>query len=106
MNGTPSLHRTRLGQAVQPAPMQQANGVRNNGLFSAGNIPTQTPSQRRPLATVNGNTAGRSGLSGYGMSAGLKVGRQTGKVFPFEILIDRICSNLEISRITSESVQP
>ena len=85
MNATPSLHRTRLGQAFQPTPVQQSNGIRSNNLFSAGHVPSHTPSQRRPLAAVSGNSVGRSGLSGYGMSAGLKVGRQSGIIIVLNI---------------------
>ena len=38
----------------------------------------QTPSQRQPFGPISGNSVNRPNVSGYGMSAGLKVGRQQG----------------------------
>ena len=77
INITPSAHRTRLGQPLQPtAQPAPAEGLRNPRLFTNGDI--QTPSLRRPLEKLNSNSIPRSGVGGYGMSAGLKVGRQQG----------------------------
>ena len=45
------------------------------------NSQAHTPAQRQPLANTSGNTVDRSGVNGYGMSAGMKVGRQqAGKI--------------------------
>lgn len=78
VNMTPSLHRTRLGQPMQTVTQQGISGVRNLGALATGTSQTQTPAQRRPLGGLNGNSSSRTGVSGYGMSAGLKVGRQQG----------------------------
>ncbi|MCJ1351219.1 MAG: hypothetical protein MMC33_001202 [Icmadophila ericetorum] len=79
INGTPSLHRTRLIPA-QSRGNPQVNGIgsHNLGTFTASNLHGQTPLQRRPLSNLVSASNSRSGLSGYGMSAGLKVGRQHG----------------------------
>ncbi len=52
-------------------------GHRNvSGLMGSSQM--QTPSHRQPFTNVTGNSVNRSSVSGYGMSAGLKVGRQQG----------------------------
>ncbi|MCJ1230733.1 hypothetical protein MMC12_007407 [Toensbergia leucococca] len=72
--GTPSHHRTRLGQTTtQPGNRAEP---RNQNISLVGSLQSQTPSQRQPLGSVNTNSVNRSGVSGYGMSAGMKVGRQ------------------------------
>lgn len=43
-----------------------------------GNSQNHTPAQRQPFTSVDVNSVNRTGLSGYGMSAGMKVGRQQG----------------------------
>ena len=74
--GTPSHHRTRLGQTTtQPGNRAEP---RNQNISLVGSLQSQTPSQRQPLGSVNTNSVNRSGVSGYGMSAGMKVGRQQG----------------------------
>ncbi|KAL9119570.1 MAG: hypothetical protein Q9187_003876 [Circinaria calcarea] len=78
VNMTPSLHRTRLGQPTQTITQQGTSGVRSLGALATGTSQTQTPAQRRPLGGLNGNSSSKTGVSGYGMSAGLKVGRQQG----------------------------
>lgn len=50
----------------------------NMNVYATGGVHNQTPSQRHPLGAVNVNSVGRSAMSGYGMSAGMKVGRQQG----------------------------
>ena len=73
---TPSHHRSRLGPLGQsgtpadfrPAPMGSQN---------------RSPSRRQPFNTITGNSMSKPTASGYGMSAGLKVGRQQGNgIFP------------------------
>lgn len=56
---------------------QTGNGL-SNGTFGGPNRVQQTP-QRQPLANVGTGSMGRPIISGYGMSAGLRVGRQQGK---------------------------
>ena len=76
---TPSQHRTRLGSTIRTFGQQDAGqGPINKGFFATGGVHYQTPSQRHPLGAINGNSVNRSGISGYGMSAGVKVGRQRG----------------------------
>ncbi|MCJ1245469.1 hypothetical protein MMC30_002673 [Trapelia coarctata] len=78
---TPSGHRTRLGSAL-PSVRQQASGsTRNFGAFAPASSHSQTPSQRRPLLNLGGNNVNRPSVSGYGMSAGMKIGRQQGQRF-------------------------
>jgi len=43
-----------------------------------GSSQNQTPSQRQPFGNISGNSINRPSMSGYGMSAGMKVGRQQG----------------------------
>lgn len=70
-------HRARLGPASNPASRLGVDSHRNiSGLM--GNSQIQTPSHRQPFSNVTGNSVNRSSVSGYGMSAGLKVGRQQG----------------------------
>lgn len=64
-------------------------GPINIGGYATGGLQNQTPSQRHPLGAVNANSVSRSGVSGYGMSAGIKVGRQQGtsRSFLFHLFI-------------------
>ncbi|KAL8731479.1 MAG: hypothetical protein Q9181_004289 [Wetmoreana brouardii] len=73
---TPSQHRTQLGARMQTA--HQQDGSRNSSSFMTGLSHSQTPSQRQPLGTMSASSVNRSNHGGYGMSAGLKVGRQQG----------------------------
>ncbi|KAI4122810.1 MAG: hypothetical protein LQ338_005601, partial [Usnochroma carphineum] len=77
-NFTPS-HRTQLGPQMSNMPQQ--SGSRQNPGFPAGISHNPTPSRRMPLGTVSASSVNRSHSGGYGMSAGLKVGRQ--QVFAF-----------------------
>ena len=75
---TPSHHRTRLGPITQSA---SRSSNRNPPTVAGRNLPTHTPAHRQPFANISGNTMERPGMNGYGMSAGMKVGRQqTGKI--------------------------
>ena len=61
--------------------MQQHGNQANTGNYlNAGRISAvrlqQTPSQRQPLVNLGSSGLNRSSISGYGMSAGMKVGRQ------------------------------
>lgn len=67
----------------QMSSIQQSGSQPTTGTFvNPGRIPAerlqQTPSQRQPLANVGNSSLNRSGVRGYGMSAGMKVGRQQG----------------------------
>ena len=79
-NATPSGHRTRLGSALPSAIPQVQGSTRTRGFFPTGSSHGHTPPLRRPLNGINGNAGNRSGTSGYGMSAGIKVGKPNGTV--------------------------
>ncbi|MCJ1318893.1 hypothetical protein MMC15_004225 [Xylographa vitiligo] len=78
VSNTPFGHRTRLGSMFPPSRQQ----VPGSGRAATTNVPatshTQTPSQRHSMLSMNNTTIPRSSVSGYGMSAGLKIGRQQG----------------------------
>ncbi|MCJ1381125.1 hypothetical protein MMC17_004234 [Xylographa soralifera] len=86
-SNTPFGHRTRLGSMFLPSRQQVPGPVR----AAATNVPatshTQTPSQRRPMLNMNSATIIRPSVSGYGMSAGLKIGRQQGTQTYFETIM-------------------
>ena len=73
---TPSQHRTRLG------PSKLAGNSAGDYRNQSGSLPPssqgQTPAQRQPFGNLNINSINRPNVSGYGMSAGMKVGRQQG----------------------------
>ncbi|KAL8776121.1 MAG: hypothetical protein Q9194_003352 [Teloschistes cf. exilis] len=71
---TPSQHRTQVGPQMQNAHLQGSS--RSAPSFTGGLSQGQTPSQRLPLGTMSAGSANRSNLGSYGMSAGMKVGRQ------------------------------
>lgn len=74
---TPSQHRTRLPTPARPGrqPGQLQNHNPQNGLTGKPqNSHTSMP--RQPLSGINPNNLNINGMSGYGMSAGMKVGRQ------------------------------
>ncbi|KAK7537514.1 cyclin [Phyllosticta citribraziliensis] len=67
VNATPSQHRTRLGDPnVHPSPF------RGSGFGHSGN----TPMARQPLGAINPNSFSGTGTGGYGMSAGMRAGKQ------------------------------
>ncbi len=82
---TPTQHRTLFGNL----PQAQGNlgGHMNPGRIISGRL---TPSsQRQPLAHVGANNANQPHVSGLGMSAGRKVGRQQqGKLFLLFVPLD------------------
>lgn len=74
---TPSNHRTQLGPTAQSVSRLGTGGYRNPNPLNR-DLQNHTPGQRQTLAGLNLNSVNRNGLSGYGMSAGMKVGRQQG----------------------------
>ena len=77
---TPSNHRTQLGPTGQSASRLGTGGYRHPANMMNRDLQNHTPGQRQALASLNINSANRNGLSGYGMSAGMKVGRQQGEL--------------------------
>ena len=75
---TPSQHRTRLGPLGQPPGRVNPGDFRQNNNVMPNSSQSQTPSQRQPFSSITGNSVNRPHVSGYGMSAGMKVGRQQG----------------------------
>ena len=75
---TPSQHRTRLGPLNQPAGRPDPTDYRGSSNMMFSSSQNQTPSQRQPFGNISGNSINRPSMSGYGMSAGMKVGRQQG----------------------------
>ena len=74
---TPSNHRTQLGPAVSNSSRLGAGGFRNTTSTTNRGLQNQTPAHQQPLASLNANTLSRPSMSGYGLSAGLKVGKQS-----------------------------
>ena len=73
---TPSRHHIQYGSAHR---LSNRLSHHDSGSFSRMQ---QTPSERQAVANVGTGGFNRSSFSGYGMSAGLKVGRQQGKGSP------------------------
>jgi hypothetical protein len=63
-----------------PPNRQQMPGSTHGstGMFAPTSAQSQGPLQRRPLFGLSGNHLNRPSVSGYGMSAGIKIGRQQG----------------------------
>ena len=76
---TPSNHRTQLGPTSQSASRLGTGGYRQPANLMDRDLQNQTPGQRQSFAGLNMNSVNRTGLSGYGMSAGMKIGRQQGE---------------------------
>lgn len=74
---TPSNHRTQLGPVASNSSRLGAGGFRNAASTAARGLQSQTPAHQQSFAGLNANTLSRPSMSGYGLSAGLKVGRQT-----------------------------
>ncbi|KAK4692020.1 E3 ubiquitin-protein ligase CCNP1IP1, partial [Lecanoromycetidae sp. Uapishka_2] len=72
---TPS-HRTQLGPAAQPAIRTGTAAFRDPPNMVNRSLQSHTPAHRQPFAGHNVNSAARPSMSGYGMSAGMKIGRQ------------------------------
>ena len=71
-------HRARLGPVSTPASRSGVDGHRNaTGLMDGSQM--HATSYRKPFANVNGGSVNRPSVSGYGMSVGMKVGRQQGR---------------------------
>ncbi|MCJ1433354.1 hypothetical protein MMC27_002714 [Xylographa pallens] len=77
-SNTPFGHRTRLGSMFLPSRQQVPGSIRATTTNAPATSHTQTPSQRHPIFNMNNTTITRPSVSGYGMSAGLKIGRQQG----------------------------
>ncbi|KAL8854357.1 MAG: hypothetical protein Q9221_000844 [Calogaya cf. arnoldii] len=73
-NHTPSQHRTQLGSRLQNHLPQNAGHHAPNAAPGPSYVPTS--SQRLPFGGPS--SVNRPNFGGYGMSAGLKVGRQQG----------------------------
>ena len=89
---TPSQHRTRLGPTPQQQSRVNLNDYRAVNGLGQGNA-------SRPIEID------RSGVNGYGMSAGMKIGRQPGKSqlnswYSQTIFDDRI----KVNRFTTSDV--
>jgi len=81
---TPSNHRTQLGPVSQSGNRVGAGNIRNPSITANRSSQSHTPAQRQPFANVSGNTLDRPSVGGYGMSAGMKIGRQQGKKAPID----------------------
>ena len=77
---TPSNHRTQLGPTGQSASRLGTGGHRYTTNVINRDFQNHTPAQRQSLGNLNMNSMNRNNLSGYGMSAGMKVGRQQGEL--------------------------
>ena len=76
---TPSNHRTQLGATTQSASRLGAGGYRNPVNMIHRDLQHHTPAPRQSFGGLSTNNAYKNGLSGYGMSAGMKIGRQQGR---------------------------
>lgn len=76
---TPSHYRTQF-RNMHPAGNAESNTeiyLNSGGRLSTGRLPQQTPSsQRQPIAHSGASSINRSPMSGYGISAGMRVGAQ------------------------------
>lgn len=66
-----------MGSQVHQISPQRAS--RLNPGFAAAPSHNPTPSRRVALGNMSASNINRAGFGGYGMSAGLKVGRQEGE---------------------------
>ena len=82
---TPSNHRTQLGPITQSLSRGVPGSNRNPSTLANRSSQNHTPGQRQPFASISGNAIDRPGVggSGYGMSAGMKIGRQQGNEISF-----------------------
>ncbi|CAD6571333.1 MAG: hypothetical protein ASARMPREDX12_004322 [Alectoria sarmentosa] len=80
---TPSNHRTQLGPTAQSGSRVGTGVYRHPANLLNRDLQNHTPGQRQSLAGLNINSVNRNGLSGYGMSAGMKIGRQQGELARF-----------------------
>lgn len=75
---TPSNHRTQLGPVAQPVGRLGSGSLRNHANMMNRSPKGHTPAQRQPFGNLSTNSVNRPGVSGYGMSAGMKVSQQQG----------------------------
>ncbi|KAI9872315.1 MAG: hypothetical protein M1830_001791 [Pleopsidium flavum] len=74
---TPSQHRTRLPTPARPGRQSGQLQTHNHQSGLTGKPQDNLTSMpRQPLSGINPNSLNSNGMSGYGMSAGMKVGRQ------------------------------
>lgn len=74
---TPSNHRTQLGPVASNSSRLGTGGFRNTAGIANRGLQSQTPAHQPSFAGINTNTLSRPSMSGYGLSAGLKVGKQS-----------------------------
>ena len=74
---TPSNHRTQLGPVASNSSRMGSGGYRNTASTANSGLQSQTPAHQQSFAGLNANTLSRPSMSGYGLSAGLKVGKQS-----------------------------
>ena len=75
---TPSNHRTQLGPLPQSSSRLNSASHRTLTGVATRNLHEIKSSQRQPFSSGNGTRSmggDRPGMSGYGLSAGMKVGR-------------------------------
>jgi E3 ubiquitin-protein ligase CCNP1IP1 len=71
---TPSTHRQRFGSGFAPSPRMGVAHVESN-IISGTPMPNQrtSPLGRLALSNLNANATAGHGLTGYGLTAGIKV---------------------------------
>ena len=74
---TPSNHRTQLGPVASNSSRLGTGGFRNTAGTANRGLQSQTPAHQPSFAGINANTLSRPSMSGYGLSAGLKMGKQS-----------------------------
>ncbi|MCJ1283246.1 hypothetical protein MMC26_002574 [Xylographa opegraphella] len=84
VSNTPFGHRMRLGSMFLPSRQHVSGSSRATTTNAPATSHSQTPSQRHGMLNMNSTTVNRPSVSGYGMSAGLKIGRQQGTQSLFE----------------------
>ena len=74
---TPSNHRTQLGPVASNSSRLGTGEFRNTASTANRGLHSQTPAHQQSFTGLNANTLSRPSMSGYGLSAGLKVGKQS-----------------------------
>jgi len=85
---TTSNHRTQLGPLAQPDGRLGAGNLRNQGSMMNRSPKGHAPAQRQPFGNLGSNSVNRPSVSGYGMSAGMKVSQQQGGELHFNFRLD------------------
>lgn len=84
MAATPAEHRTRLPVVTPQADRVIASRHAQSSFSFTGANPSQSSiTQRQPFGNLDGNLVSNSGTSGYGLSAGMKIGRHPGSHIPW-----------------------